>query len=199
MTQRDLGEVARFVYDRIMSAGSPHYLIAVPQLGDPNFARKIILMLHHDEGGALGLVVNDPTNLTLGAFAQTNNMNCHAKIAQTPVYRGGPVTPEQGWILHANSETQEKKEIVPGLFLSGQVDTLRHLLEAGDTTMRLLLGYAGWGAGQLETELAQGAWLTSEASAHHTLQTDPEVCWTAVLYDMGIDPATLTMGSSIPS
>lgn len=182
-----------------MPNGAPHYLIAVPQLGDPNFERKIILMLHHDEGGALGLVINDPTQLTLGSFAASNDMKCHERIAHVPVYRGGPVTPEQGWILHANTAIHEKKEIVPGLFLSGRIDTLEELLEQGDTSMRLLLGYAGWGEGQLETEMAQGAWITTKASAHHALRTDPELCWTAVLRDMGIDPVSITMGNALPS
>ena len=182
-----------------MPNGAPHYLIAVPQLGDPNFAHKIILMLHHDESGALGLVINDPIGLTLGEFAETNELKCHQRIAQQPVYRGGPVTPEQGWVLHANSDIAEKKEIVPGLFLSGRIDTLEELLYRGDTTMRLLLGYAGWGQGQLETELAQGAWLTTEASAEHALLTEPELCWRAVLQDMGIDPVAITTGNALPT
>ena len=182
-----------------MIDGSPHYLIAVPQLGDPNFAHKIILMLHHDAEGALGLVINDPTELDLGTFSRSNQLSCSEKIGQYPVYRGGPVSPDQGWNLHANDQEEESKELVAGLYISGSQTTMQDLLEQGDTTMRLMLGYAGWSGGQLEEEMAQGAWITTDASAEHTLRTDPEDCWKAVLNDMGIDPAAITLGGALPS
>jgi len=175
------------------------YLIAVPQLGDPQFTHKVVLMLHHDEEGALGLVINDPIDLDLGSFAEANKWPCNERISHVPVFRGGPVTPEQGWILHSNATVAEKKELVPGLYLSGHGETLRTLFAEGDPSMRLMLGYAGWGAGQLETELMEGSWITSSASLEHTLLTKPDQTWKAVLHNMGIEPSALTLGSSIPS
>ena len=195
--QRDLGGSEGIVYDSHMREEARQYLIAVPQLGDPNFSHKIVLILHHDPEGAIGLVVNDPITLNLGSFAQSNQLSCHERIANMPVYRGGPVTPEQGWILHDNADVDEKKELVQGLYLSGSFTTLQQLFNTRDTTMRLLLGYAGWGEGQLESELAEGAWITTDASFEHTLLTSPEECWSAVLHDMGIDPASITLGGGM--
>src|SRR5687767_15819311 len=97
----------------------PMFLIAIPQLGDPNFLRSVVLMLHHGADGALGLVVNHPLSLTLGSFASEHNMPCHSGVKDVPVFRGGPVEPTRGWILHSNDELEEKQDILPGLAVSG--------------------------------------------------------------------------------
>lgn len=169
----------------------------MPQLNDPNFARSVVLMLHHDADGAMGLVVNNPSDLDLGTFSRSQNMTCHASLESLPVFRGGPVEPERGWILHSNTSVTERKEIVPGVFLSGSPDTLKNLLAGGLLPFRLILGYAGWDAGQLEGEMAAGAWLTAKADPKHILQTDPGGAWVGVLKDMGVDPSTLAVAPGI--
>ena len=180
-----------------MAAFQPMFLIAIPQLGDPNFARSVVLMLHHGGDGALGLVINHPLTLTLGSFASEHNLACHSAVKEIPVFRGGPVEPARGWILHSNGGLGEKQEVLPGLAVSGSVDSLSHLLADGRHRLRLLLGYAGWGPGQLEREMEQGSWITVEADPRHVLETPPAECWSAVLREMGVDPTRLAIGTGI--
>lgn len=172
------------------------FLIAIPQLGDPNFVRSVVLILHHDADGAFGLVVNHPIELTLGSFAREHAMACHSRVKDVPVLRGGPVEPTRGWILHEDGELAEREDVLPGLAVSGSMESLTQLLADG-TSMRLLLGYAGWGAGQLEHEMEQGSWLTVEADAKHVLVTPPTECWNAILREMGVDPTRLAIGTGI--
>lgn len=176
---------------------TPMFLIAIPQLGDPNFVRSVVLMLHHGAEGALGLVVNHATTLTLGTFAREHGMPCHSLAQDRPVFKGGPVEPTRGWILHGDSEIDEKQDVLPGLYVSGSTDTLTQLLADGTKPMKLLLGYAGWGPGQLEQEMERGSWLTVEADAKHVLVTPAQDCWNAVLREMGVDPTRLAMGHGI--
>ena len=177
-------------------SAQPMFLIAIPQLGDPNFVRSVVLVLHHDVDGALGLVVNHPIELTLGKFASEQSMACHSRVRDQQVLRGGPVEPTRGWILHSDETVSEKQDVLPGLSVSGSMETLTHLLANG-SEMRLLLGYAGWGPGQLEQEMQQGSWLTVEADPKHVLRTEPTDCWNAVLREMGVDPTRLAIGTGI--
>jgi putative transcriptional regulator len=179
-----------------VTGAQPMFLIAIPQLGDPNFVRSVVLMLHHAADGALGLIVNHPIELTLGSFANEHGMACHSRVKDIPVFRGGPVDPTRGWILHEDGELSERQDVLPGLSVSGSLESLTHLLAEG-RGMRLLLGYAGWGPGQLEREMQQGSWLTVEADAKHVLLTPASECWNAVLREMGVDPARLAMGTGI--
>lgn len=175
----------------------PLFLIAVPQLGDPNFARSVVLLLHQGSDGALGLVVNNPLDLTLGSFAREHRLPCHSRTSDIHIFRGGPVEPARGWILHGDPETKERQEILPGLSVSGSVETLANLMAGGTNPMKLLLGYAGWGPGQLESEIERGSWLMTEADPKHVLDTPASETWNAVLKDMGVDPARLALGTGI--
>ena len=87
--------------------------------------------------------------------------------------------------------------MIPGLSVSGSVETLAGLLADGTKPFKLLLGYAGWGPGQLEHELELGSWLTVEVAAKHVLETPAEDAWGAVLRDMGVDPTRLAIGTGI--
>ena len=178
------------------AASKPMFLIAIPQLGDPNFARSVVLVLHHGPEGALGLIVNHPLELTLGTFAREQGMPCHSRVSEIPVFRGGPVEPTRGWILHDDGTLEERQEVLPGLSVSGSVESLSHMMAEG-SNLRLFLGYAGWGAGQLENEMQQGSWLTVEADPKHVLSTPPSDCWNAVLREMGVDPTRLALATGI--
>ena len=173
------------------------FLIAIPQLGDPNFARSVVLLLHHGADGALGLVVNHPSPLDIGRFAGEHSLPCHSSVKAVSVYRGGPVEPSRGWILHGDDAAKERQEIIPGLFVSGSIETLTNLIAAGEKPFKLLLGYAGWGPGQLESEMAQGSWLTVEPAFKHVLETPAAETWNSVLRDMGVDPTRLAVGTGI--
>lgn len=175
----------------------PIFLIAVPQLGDPNFAKSVVLIVHHDEDGAMGLVINNPTEITLGRFADSQGIICHSSLSESPIFRGGPVESERGWILHTDESVEEKKQILPGLFLSAGSETLRTLLEKSQKNFRLILGYAGWDDGQLEKEMVEGAWITTVAESKYVFETDPASAWNLVLNDLGVDPMRLMMGTGL--
>jgi putative transcriptional regulator len=177
-----------------MADSRPILLLAVPQLGDPNFFHSVVLIFQHDAEGAMGLTINRPTSLTLGEFARSQELSCRENLVSRPVYQGGPVELERGWLLHADSSLAERHEILPNLFLSAGSETLHTLLREGRADFRFLLGYAGWGAGQLEDEMKEGAWITVDAEARYVLATPASQVWGQVLQDLGIDPASLALG-----
>ncbi len=178
-----------------MGEFTPMLQIAVPQLGDPNFFHSVILMLQHNTEGALGLVLNNPLDMKLGEFAREQRWPCQEAQARLAVYCGGPVEPERGWILHRDSSLAERQELLPNLYVSGGRDTLFALLNSGNTDFRFLLGYAGWGAGQLEKEMKAGSWITAKAESKYVLDTDAASTWNLVLSDMGVDPSNLAIGT----
>lgn len=180
-----------------MKSLAPGFLIAMPQLGDPNFHRAVVLMIEHGEGGAMGLVVNRAAPLTLSELAKGHQLRVSAGHAGDAVFVGGPVEPNRGFVLHDSLDVEERHEVVPGLFLSLTVDALQPLLEDSRTRLRFCLGYAGWGPKQIEREIAQGAWLFTEASAGGILDGDPGGLWGATLRGMGVDPAMILPGGGI--
>jgi putative transcriptional regulator len=175
---------------------SSGFLIAMPQLGDANFHRTVVLILQHGEEGARGVVLNRATRVTLEEVARGQSLSVAPRLRRQYVYAGGPVEPQRGLVLHDRAGLLEKRQLVPGLFLSEKVDALGQLLGEDTGVLRFFLGYAGWGAQQLERELAQGTWLFTEASAERVLHGDAETLWEEVLRQMGVDPAML-QGSSM--
>jgi putative transcriptional regulator len=175
----------------------PMLLIAVPQMGDPNFSKSVVLIFQHDEDGAFGLVINRPTEITLGRFAKSQEIVCHEGLAEEFIFCGGPVQVERGWILHADESVEEKQQVIPGLYVSTGSVALENLMERGSRPLRLFLGYAGWGAGQLEKEMVEGAWITAKADAKYVFGVAPDAAWTKVLQDMGVDPNRLMVGTGL--
>ncbi len=174
-----------------MSAIAPGFLVAVPQLGDPNFQRAVVLMLEHSDRGAMGLVVNRPAPLKLAEVARGHGIKVGGDYDKALVFVGGPVEPERGFVLHGRTEVPEAIPLFDGMFVSGSLDSLKLLFRGPPEHFRLCLGYAGWAPGQVEKELQEGAWITAEPSSRHVLQTPPQQMWEAVLKDMGIDPLML--------
>ena len=170
---------------------SSGFLIAMPQLGDPNFHRSVVLILQHSVEGARGLVLNRPTRVTLEDVARGQSISVAPRLRRQLVYAGGPVDPQRGLVLHDRAALAEKRQLAPGLFLSETVDALEELLAEGVGVLRFFLGYAGWGPQQLEREMKQGTWLFTEASSERVLHGDPETLWDEVLRQMGVDPAML--------
>jgi len=175
----------------------PIFLLAVPQMTDPNFAKSVILLIHHDAGGAVGLVINSKIDLNIGNLATEQDIDCHASLSPLPVFQGGPVEPERCWIIHTDKSIEEKQNIAPGLFLSGTDPTLKTLLVEGKTPLRLVLGYAGWDAGQLEQEMVEGSWITADVNAKHIFETEPSKIWEGVLKDLGIEPMMIAEGRGV--
>ena len=176
---------------------APGFLIAMPQLGDHNFHRSVVLMVDHSPNGALGLVLTRPSTVTLKDLSEGQQLEVSPERRLEPVFVGGPVEPQRGFVLHDRADIEEKHELGPGLFLSVTLDALRPLLLESGHRLRFCLGYAGWGAGQLEAEMAQGSWLFAEASAEAVLSTDPAQLWEQTLRGMGVDPAMLQPGKGV--
>ncbi len=176
----------------MMTSITPGVLIAAPQLYDPNFDRSVVLMCEHSDEGAMGLVVNRVSSITMASVFR--GMDLPEPTGDSPpVLTGGPVQPERGWLIHGQPATEgESIEVADRIFLS----TSRSLLEAvqqgtGPAIYRLVLGYAGWGPGQLESEITAGAWIIGKAYPELVFSVPVEQIWQQALADLGIDPAQL--------
>jgi putative transcriptional regulator len=136
-----------------------HFLIASPQLTDPNFYKAVVLMIKHDDEGAFGLILNRPTENTVAEIWKVvgdDEVEC-----EKPIYSGGPVTGPLV-ALHRVKPAAEA-EIVPGIYFSAHKDKLQKLIGQTKKPFRFFTGYAGWAGGQLEDELKAGGWLTVKA------------------------------------
>ncbi len=173
-----------------------HFLIAMPSMGDPNFARGITFICQHGEDGAMGLVVNRLSDYTLGDVLEQMHMPCERKqVASTPVLVGGPVQPERGFVLHAPTERawDSSYRVNDTLAVTTSRDILAAMADGeGPERVLVVLGYAGWGAGQLEQELRDNAWLTVAADDRILFDTALDERWAAAVALVGIDPANLT-------
>lgn len=144
-----------------------HFLIAMPRMADPSFAESLTLICEHSSTGALGIIVNRPTDLTLGeVFSQVGVSHPESSpLSPDAVYAGGPVAVERGFVLHTGGHRWDSSlPIAEGLELTTSKDILMAIANStGPDKALVALGYAGWGAGQLEQELAENAWLTCQA------------------------------------
>ena len=167
-----------------------HFLIAMPSLADENFARSVTLICEHSDEGAMGIVINRLTDLHLGdIFEQLGIEQSKAANAQSVVYLGGPVQNNRGFVLHEPLGNWESTLSVTDKF---GVSTSRDILEAiaenrGPEKFMVALGYAGWGAGQLEQELADNVWLCGPADYSIIFDTPWQQRWEAAAALMGID------------
>lgn len=178
---------------------APTLLIAMPQMLDPNFSRTVVLLCRQEDDGALGLVINRPTDTLVSTIVAIDNPP--EQDNKMIVWVGGPVEPERGWLLLGfDPGSPDALAVGAGLYLSASVDVLRALMESSDATEkygRFLLGYAGWAGGQLESELAQSAWLTAEVSRKLVFETPAERMWEAAIRSLGIDPFALQTGGGV--
>lgn len=166
------------------------FLLAMPSLGDPNFQRTLTLICEHSPQGAMGLVVNRPLTISLGEILQ------HLDIApptgdamHQPVYFGGPVESERGFVVHTPVGQWEGTLKVSDRL---GITTSRDILEAiacgeGPDRMLITLGYSGWAAGQLEHELTQNAWLTTTADQDILFDLPAEERLATAAARLGID------------
>jgi len=169
---------------------SNHFLIAMPALSDPNFHHTATFLCEHNDDGALGLVINRPTDLQLGDILEHMEIEAvNSEIARQAVYMGGPVQNDRGFVLHeplGNWEATLKVTDETGITSSRDILEAIALGEGPERTF-ITLGYAGWGAGQLEEELAANAWLNGPASTRIVFETPCEQRWEAAAALIGID------------
>jgi putative transcriptional regulator len=165
-------------------------LIAMPGMADPNFSTTVTLICEHNEDGALGIVVNRPTTLSVGGlFEQLALKQASRKAASAPVLHGGPVAPERGFVLHNPGASFESSVAVSSCI---QLTLSRDVLDsmaAGDGPERSLvaLGYAGWEPGQLEAEILHNTWLTVPATPELIFDVPFAERWASAASTMGID------------
>lgn len=177
-----------------MSYLEQQFLIAMPGMEDPNFARGVTLLCQHNDEGALGITVNRMSEFVLGDVLEQLDIDCSdPEIANMPVYAGGPVHPERGFVLHTRDRQWDSTVDVGSEIL---VSTSRDVLEAiahgeGPEKFMVALGYAGWGSGQLEDEMRENAWLNVMASADIVFDQPVDLRWEKAVASMGIDIATL--------
>jgi putative transcriptional regulator len=175
----------------------PALLVSMPQLQDPNFARTVILLCDFGPAGAFGLVLNRPTDMPASAMVKLEP----AVVGSNglPLCIGGPVEPERGWILLAEPpDESEYRTVCEGVYLSTSPILLRHVLAVSPPPRaRVLAGYAGWGPGQLDTELAESAWLIGSVDRDLLFDLDPSVMWETAIRRLGADPSSLQMSHGV--
>jgi putative transcriptional regulator len=176
------------------------FLIAMPGMGDESFAGAVVYLCEHTDKGALGLVINKPIDIKLkNLFEKVELTLDREDIAEEPVYYGGPVQTERGFVLHERLDTDgdhySSTLAIPGGVL--EMTTSKDVLEAlsngnGPRKLLVTLGYSGWGAGQLEDEIKRNGWITVEAEPDVIFDTPVEQRYHRALSLLGIDPALLS-------
>jgi putative transcriptional regulator len=171
----------------------PGLLVAMPQMQDPNFNRTVILLLEHNEDGSFGVVVNNkiPAEVTI----QLDEKETVPVVEN--VFLGGPVAPHVCMVIHRSAwQCERTQEIVKGLSVTEPSHAMPQLMDEG-IDFRFIMGYAGWGPGQLESEMAHGTWLCCPLKADLVLQPSPDNQWEAVIQSLGIDPMMLVPATSL--
>lgn len=175
---------------------SGQFLIAMPGIGDPRFERALILVCAHDEEHAMGLAVNRPVEgLTVPDLLERLGVEATITLPDDLVLMGGPVQRERGFVLHsADFASEHSLEVGAGVSLTATREVLDAMASDNGAPARslLALGYAGWGAGQLEEEIKQNVWLTCEADDELIFGHDYEAKWTRALAKLGVDPERLS-------
>jgi len=175
----------------------PSLLLSMPQMQDPNFARTVVLLCEYGPDGAFGLVVNRPADVAASEMVRLRPPIVNGNDLR--LYIGGPVQPERGWILVADQPAiEEYRTIEEGLHLSSSPELLRLVLEQRPAPRaRVIAGYAGWGPGQLDEELAQSAWLIGEVQVDLIFDIEASSMWDTAIRRLGADPSALQSSHGI--
>jgi putative transcriptional regulator len=181
----------------------PCLMISMPQMQDPNFLQTVSLLSEFNNSGAVALILNRPLQITLHDVLSPDfrkqfdlDPTIAKAVRDTPVYWGGPVDVQQGLILHTSNDFEEESvQIQPNLFITGSIFVLKELLKQKasgkqDINFRFLLGYAGWAAHQLEQEMADSCWMTSNIEKF-IFETKPDLMWAQSLQNLGVDISQL--------
>jgi putative transcriptional regulator len=171
------------------------FIIAMPNLADPNFFHTVAFLCQHNQDGALGIVINRPTDMKLGEIFKQMDIKVTAPAtAQIPVFAGGPVQQDRGFVVHTSGGDWHATMAVSETI---SLTTSRDVLEAiaageGPEQYLIALGYAGWGAGQLEKEIMDNSWLNTPYGKQVLFDTPVNLRWSAAAELIGIDINQLT-------
>jgi putative transcriptional regulator len=196
-----LGDLRNTREDVVESANlAPGLLLAMPQLSDPNFKRAVVLMIEHSANGSFGLVINHPSPITAHELLDSLHMNWRGEDSAV-VWAGGPVSPSTGWVLHEPVVVAQPGQgtiaITSSISLSTSPDRLRAIANQPPRNIRLLLGYSGWGPGQLEAEMSSGAWLHASADPKLIFDTPADHMWDHAMRSLGINPESLFVSRGV--
>jgi len=172
-----------------------HFLIAMPRMEDPYFSRTLTYICEHDDRGAMGIVLNRATEMTLGALYEQIQIPLEAlDLAGRTIHFGGPVQMDRGFVLHQpEGSWQSTLPVQDGIALTTSKDILVAVGRGeGPEKMLVTLGYAGWGAGQLEQELAQNAWLTVPATEEVIFDLPADARLQAAMDMLGVNFGSLS-------
>ncbi|TNJ47627.1 YqgE/AlgH family protein [Phaeobacter sp. B1627] len=172
-------------------------LIAMPGIGDPRFENSVVFLCSHGPAGAMGLVINKPAaGVVLNTLFDQLNIECRRGPGRSQVYFGGPVETQRGFVLHSDEyiSTVNSLPVKPGFSMTATLDVLEEIAEGcGPQQYLVMLGYAGWGPGQLEAEIAQNGWLTAESDPEMIFDAPVDDKWEAALNSIGVAPLNLSM------
>ncbi len=175
-----------------------HFLIAMPGLGDPNFSRTVTYMCQHNTEGALGIIINRPTELVLNDILSQMDIDvCLENVKNLPVFYGGPIQPERGFVIHdAKQKWESSLQVTDTIALTTSRDILEAIASGqGPKKMVVALGYAGWGKGQLENEIIENAWLNSPSQDQILFDVPAEQRWHSAAEHMGVNMDLLSSGA----
>lgn len=168
---------------RYMEPKAGRFLIANPHLNDPNFLRTVVFLCEKDSEGSVGFVMNRKTNNLIGDLIP------ELEAYEFPVYEGGPVGLDSVHFLHQYpDEIPGGKEVAEGVYWGGEFETLAELLASGKieaSKVRFFIGYSGWGAGQLDTEMEEKTWIVANATKSFLFAAEESELWKNVLKSMG--------------
>ncbi|MFO1069364.1 MAG: YqgE/AlgH family protein [Geminicoccaceae bacterium] len=170
-------------------------LVAMPSMPDPRFARSVIYLCVHSADGAMGLVVNQLVeNVTLPTVIDQLGIETKALGKDDPVHFGGPVETSRGFVLHSPDYVLESTLVIDDAFaLTATVDVLKAIASGEGPRRRVFaLGYAGWGAGQLDQEIQDNGWLLVPADQDLVFSSDNEAKWNRALAKIGVNPSLLS-------
>lgn len=180
---------------------APGFLVASPSLRDPNFRRTVVLLIDHRSDGSLGFVVNRPARVTFeGVVDELDLVEAGQAVPKVPVLVGGPVAPNTGWIVfdptRSDMPLETTIDVSPHVRVSASKDLLQRLARAPHAERHLLvLGYAGWGSGQLDEEIRQGSWIPVDLDEKVVFDAPYEERWELALSVLGIDPRLIVQSS----
>jgi putative transcriptional regulator len=176
---------------------APVLLVSMPQMLDPNFARAVVLLAEYGAHGAFGLVVNrrmsEPAHEVITADPPM------AIQKDVHLFVGGPVEPNRAWVLTGHKALDaDAHEVVEGVYLSAAPSVIKRALQSTpDPRLRLVIGYAGWGAGQLDNELAASAWLMAPVQADLVFDTPVDAMWETAIRRLGAEPSALQVSPGV--
>ncbi|MBY4678355.1 YqgE/AlgH family protein [Marinobacterium arenosum] len=177
-----------------------HFLLSMPHMQDPFFAQSLTYICEHDSEGAMGIIINRPLDFDLPALFRHLDLEADPAVSPTPVYAGGPVAMERGFILHPSGDEAghwtSTLELGDGVSLTSSMDILEAMAHnRGPQKVLVALGYAGWSAGQLEDEITRNTWLSCPANLDIMFSTPAENRLQAAAALLGIDLSLLTAHS----